>query len=111
MAEKTIELDEIVSRYCRELARNGIHVTEVFLYGSYASGNQSEGSDIDLIIISPDLDKYGMLERLELMGIVAARILEPVEAFGFTPEEFKKENLTLFWKDVIEQGVVSLKCC
>ena len=110
MAETTINLKEIVLRYCRELTKLGIRPTAVYLYGSFASGKQRYDSDIDLIVISPDLEKYGFIRRLEMLGLADGRILEPVEAIGFTPEEFKPENLTLFWKDVLEQGVISMEC-
>jgi predicted nucleotidyltransferase len=84
----------------------GIRPTRILLYGSRASGSAHEGSDIDLIVISSDWEKYNHRERLELLGIASARILEPVQAQGFTPGEIQAKKITPFWEQVIkEQGV------
>lgn len=50
-------IDEIAS-YTRELAEiHGHEVTELIVYGSYADGTQTEDSDIDIIVVSPDFVK------------------------------------------------------
>lgn len=85
----------------------GIRPTRIMLYGSQATGTAREGSDIDLIVISGDWRKYSQRERLEMLGVAAARILEPVQAQGFTPGEIRRKQLTPFWEQVMkEQAVV-----
>jgi uncharacterized protein len=110
LAEKTSQLNEIIASYCKELTKLGINATSVFLYGSYASGTERADSDIDLIIVSPDFTKIKMLERLELLGVAAARILEPVEAYGFTAEEVENRKLTPFWQDILEHKAIRVNC-
>jgi predicted nucleotidyltransferase len=107
MAETTPELKRIVKRYRVQLEKLGIHPTRILLYGSQAAGTAREGSDIDLIVISVDWKKYNYRERLELLGIAAARILEPVQAQGFTPSEIKQKRIMPFWEQVMkEQAIV-----
>jgi uncharacterized protein len=107
MAETTPELKRIVKRYRVQLEKLGIHPTRILLYGSQAAGTAREGSDIDLIVISVDWKKYNHRERLELLGIAAARILEPVQAQGFTPSEIKQKRIMPFWEQVMkEQAIV-----
>ena len=48
----------------------------------------------------------GLWDRLGLLGAAAGRILEPVEAAGFTPEEIERGELTSFWKHVLKDEVV-----
>jgi len=48
------EIKEIISRYADEIQKLGIKPQKILLYGSYASGNAREDSDIDVIIISED---------------------------------------------------------
>jgi hypothetical protein len=45
-------------------------------------------------------------ERLELLGIFAARILEPIQAYGFTPEELEKQQIGSFWVNILEYEAV-----
>ena len=68
----------------------GIRSEQVLLFGSQAKGTAHEGSGIDLLIISSAWAPYGERERLELLGIAAARILELVQARGATPDEIAR---------------------
>jgi predicted nucleotidyltransferase len=108
MAETTPELKRIVKRYRVQLEKMGIHPTRVLLYGSQAAGTAREGSDIDLIVISGDWKKYNHRQRLELLGIAAARILEPVQAQGFTPSEIKEKQIMPFWEHVMKEQAVTI---
>lgn len=101
MARRAIK--QIVTRFCTELTRMGIGVEQVLLFGSQATGKAREGSDIDLIVISPDWKPYNQRERLEMLGIAAARILEPVQAAGFTPDEISSRNLLPFWAHILDE--------
>jgi predicted nucleotidyltransferase len=108
MAKATPELKQVVKRYRTQLKKMGIRPTRVLLYGSQAAGTAREGSDIDLIVISSDLEKYNYRQRLELLGIAAARILEPVQAQGFTPSEIKSKQMTPFWEQVIKEQAIAI---
>lgn len=105
MHEAGFQIEEIIKAYKQVLMALGINVERVILYGSYASGNQREDSDIDLVIISKDFRKMNLRERLEVLGIAAARIMEPVEAKGYTPEEIQITQEASFLREVLEMGV------
>ena len=106
MVEKAPQVNRIVRIYRDELARLGIKVTAVFLYGSYVNDSYHEGSDIDLIVVSPDFASLNLRERLELLGVVAARIFEPIQAYGLTPEEIEQHALAPFWSNVLEHEAI-----
>jgi predicted nucleotidyltransferase len=108
MAQTTPELKQIVQRFCDELEKMGIHPEKVMLYGSQAAGTAREGSDIDLIVISSDWKKFNQRERLEILGVASARILEPVQAQGFTPVEISKNQLMPFWAHVMKEQAVAI---
>jgi len=97
-----------VKRYRDQLEKMGIHPTRILLYGSQATGTAREGSDIDLIVISGDWQKYSHRQRLELLGIAAARILEPVQAQGFTPTEIKEKKIMPFWEEVMKEQAIAI---
>jgi predicted nucleotidyltransferase len=108
MAQTTPELKQIVQRFRDQLEKMGIHPEKVMLYGSQATGTAREGSDIDLIVISNDWEKFNQRERLEILGIASARILEPVQAQGFTPIEISKNQLMPFWAHVVKEQAIAL---
>ena len=86
----------------------GIHIERVMLYGSQATQTAQDGSDIDLIIISPDFAPYNQRERLEMLGVAAARILESVQANGFTPLEIEKRQLMPFWDQILREQAIAV---
>jgi predicted nucleotidyltransferase len=81
MVESRSQIKKIVARYREELTKAGIRIAAIYLYGSYAHGLAHE--------------------RLELLGIVSARILEPIQAYGLTPEEVEKHELNSFWSNIL----------
>jgi len=98
-------VERIIKEYKEVLQKLGINVTQAVLYGSYALGNQREDSDIDLIIISNDFRKMNLRERLEILGIAAARIMQPVEAKGYTPEEIEMIPRASFLREILKASV------
>ncbi len=107
MVETTPELKMMIQRFRTELENMGIHCEQILLFGSQATGSAREGSDIDLFVVSPDWARYNDRERFEMLGIAAARILEPVQARGVTPEEIAMHRLPPFWERVLrEQAIV-----
>jgi len=107
MAKTTPGLEDVIRRFRAELARMGIHCERVLLFGSQALGTAGEGSDIDLFVVSPDWAPYGERERLEMLGVAAARALEPIQARGVTPDEIATHQLSSLWEQVLrEQAIV-----
>lgn len=106
MAKTTSELEKIITRFRQELERSGIRCEQILLYGSYAHGKPREGSDIDLIVISKDWARFSFRERLEQLGIAAARILEPIQAQGFTPDEIEQHEISPLWEMILRREAV-----
>jgi uncharacterized protein len=107
MAQASTDISGVVKRFCKELARMGIPSERVLLFGSQALGTAQEGSDIDLVVISRAWAPYNERERLEMLGVAAARILEPVQARGTTPEEMTTHRISPFLEQVLkEQAIV-----
>jgi predicted nucleotidyltransferase len=79
--------EEILARV-RELAdrlRREIGATRVILFGSFASGRVHEGSDIDLLVVSPLGGK--MPEKIiRVLGMTDL----PVEPLMYTTDEFER---------------------
>jgi len=106
MAQTKADVRRVVVRFCQQLEQMGIRSERVLLFGSQAKGTAREGSDIDLVIVSAAWEPYSERERLELLGIAAARILEPVQARGATPEEIAAHRLSPFLEQVLQEQAV-----
>jgi uncharacterized protein len=107
MVKKRHQVNEIIRKYKNSLATLGIKTEKIVLYGSYAYGRAKEGSDIDLIVVSPDFSDKNIRERLELLGIASVKIMEPIQALGYTPEELVAEDRSSFIREILEYGKIA----
>lgn len=108
MVRSLSEIKRIVKNYERELLRNNIRITKAILYGSYAKGNPKSYSDIDLIIVSPDLKRFSPLKRQELLAQLTMGIDAPLEVLGYTPQELQKSDNTIFGQIIHQTGKLLL---
>lgn len=99
------KIKKIVDEYKNMLFDLGIRTERVILFGSFAKGNHKQDSDIDLVVISNDFKKLNLRERLEVLGVAAARIMKPIEAKGYTLQEVQNASPTSFLQEVLVTGV------
>ncbi|MEA2005563.1 MAG: nucleotidyltransferase domain-containing protein [Acidobacteriota bacterium] len=87
-----------------------IHVKRIIIFGSYATGKEKKDSDIDVIVISNDFNGMNIFRRLEILGLALARakIFEPIEAIGYTEEEFTSRGEGTFIGDEVKTKGVQI---
>lgn len=98
------EIEGIIKQYTSKLADLGIVVERMILFGSYAKGYPREDSDIDLIVVSKDFERMNIRERLEILGIASARIMQPIQAKGYTPMEIESKEKDSFLLEIIKHS-------
>ena len=54
-----------IRRYARQIAAM-FHPEQVILFGSYARGDQREGSDVDLLVVMPAANQSSLALRIRL---------------------------------------------
>ena len=99
------QIKEIIEQYKDTLRKRGIQVERVILYGSFANGNPTEDSDIDLVIVSENFQTMNLRERLETLGVAAARIMKPIEAKGYTAGEIENASKNSFLSEILTLGI------
>jgi len=97
------ELDRIVST----IASTGL-VTKVILFGSYAKGEETPDSDIDLCVLTPVKDRrpldVGIELRVKLVDIQETAL----DLIPFNQDEFSARAKCpgTFQNDIMKHGVV-----
>lgn len=81
---------EVLSRFRTAIELQGIRVEKIILFGSYATGTNREGSDIDVVVVSKDFIDKDYWERTEVLSSAIYQVFEPIEAVGVTPEEWER---------------------
>jgi len=101
------EIKQILSEIVKKL-KNDYKPIKIILFGSYAYGNPTQNSDIDLLILK-DTDKKRADRFVWVKRIIYNPDLEiSVSPLVYTPDELK-ERLRIgddFVKEIIQKGVV-----
>lgn len=82
------QIKPVIDIYKEKVAQK-IQIDEMILYGSYAKGNASEDSDVDLIVISKDFAKMDDDDRLKMLYRLSAGFPYNLHVYGITPEEYQ----------------------
>jgi len=75
------EIIAIVKRYLAGLPAFGIHARRAVLFGSYVRGKADQWSDIDLVVVAPELEgprDLTLVEKLWQATISADNRIEPI---------------------------------
>ncbi|OGJ90460.1 MAG: nucleotidyltransferase [Candidatus Raymondbacteria bacterium RifOxyA12_full_50_37] len=83
----------ILRRFKASLEAHGVIVARMVLFGSYAAGTQTEGSDIDVVVVSNSFRKLNHWQRIELMSKALYEVFEPIETRALTTEEWENNSL------------------
>lgn len=102
MQDVSERIKEISARLKKEY-----HAEKVILYGSYARGEATEDSDIDLFIIAPTIERF-----FERMATVVGTVRDlrrglPLSPIVLTPKEVEErmKRGDQFIKEILEEGV------
>lgn len=98
--ERREEILEALRSFVKEL-KEKLPVREVFLYGSFATGNIHEGSDIDLIVVGDFKERF-----VERIGKILEMTDLPIEPLVYTTKEFQamQEGRNPFIMEVLRHG-------
>ena len=74
----------------RERITQAFHPDKIFLFGSYAEGNATEDSDIDLLVVmESEIERHQ--RNIALKRLFPHRKFS-LDAFVYTPQEFHKSK-------------------
>ena len=104
---QTIErVAEIVRQYRRRVEQELDCAVEVRLFGSYTRGTATEESDVDVLVVVPELKSRVLDRLLDLaceVGYDAGMVLSVVPV---GKNELPKVEKTPFWTRAVGEGVV-----
>ncbi len=81
-----------VQRYLHVLAEQGIPVRYGVVFGSRATGNTNQWSDIDLVVVSPRFDGTRKREDVNLLWRTAARVDSRIEPIAVGEKQFERDD-------------------
>ncbi|MDE3058150.1 MAG: nucleotidyltransferase domain-containing protein [Bacteroidota bacterium] len=102
MDARTRSAVRIAKRYLLELKKHRFHVTKAYLYGSYVTGKIHAGSDIDIVVVSPQFTGYRLMDSYTIAKFCRAIDLR-ISPLAYRPEDFVEDNLIPY--EAITKGI------
>lgn len=97
------ELEGIIQGFVEAL-NHGISVDSIILFGSYAHGTAHEWSDIDLAVISPDLEGIPSWKRQDRMAVLTLDHDRRIAPLGYAPSEYQDPGPHSFLGEILRTG-------
>lgn len=102
MVKTKAELDGIIKDALAALSKE-INVDGAFLFGSYATGNPHEDSDIDIAVFSNSVDGWPLEKKFRLCSKV--KDINPyIELHIYPVKSLEEARPTNFYGHIIETG-------
>ena len=85
------KVETIVKYLAERLKKNGVHVSQIIVFGSQIKGTANSESDIDLIVVSADFYGKDIFKRVKMIGDAHAATIEkfmiPLDILLESPNE------------------------
>lgn len=91
--------------YRRKLQEEGIPVNEMYLFGSFATGLETDESDIDVMIVT-DLESAGDDWKVGKMWRLTKFADTRIEPFVIDQARFQEDNISPVIRAVKREGVM-----
>jgi predicted nucleotidyltransferase len=95
-----------VQEFLSVLEREGTPVRFGVIFGSQATGNANEWSDIDLLVVSPRFDENYSRENLHDLWYLAAKVDERIEPIPCGEIQWREDDSNLIIDVARKEGVV-----
>ena len=83
---------DIVKRYLSALPEYGIRPSKAVLFGSFVCGGADEWSDIDLIVIAPELDGTRTIEQVKQLWVATEAADDRIQPIPCGEREWEEEG-------------------
>jgi predicted nucleotidyltransferase len=85
------KVQKIINDYLFSLEKNGINIKQAFLFGSYAKGNATNLSDIDIALVSDEFVGVRFLDKNKIRKITIS-VSSDLEVLPFNSNLFNNND-------------------
>jgi predicted nucleotidyltransferase len=94
-----------VRRYLRAVQSAGIAVSRGILFGSWARGEGTPDSDLDLVVIAPEFDEASGRARADLLWGLRATTDSRIEPFAVGERQWREDDASVLIELARREGV------
>ena len=94
---------EIVRNYAQDIESRGVHLRNVFLYGSFAKGTQHEWSDIDVALVADEFTGFTFNDKKLFPYIGIKKPYIRIETKTYNTDYFNEGDP--FIEEIVKTGI------
>lgn len=94
---------EKVRQFSEDVRKQGVQLRQVFLFGSYARGEQKEWSDIDIALVADDFTGVSFEDIKRFIDVTIKKPYILFELHTFNTSDFESGNP--FAKEIKRTGI------
>lgn len=98
------EVIKLLKEYCLLLNTSGIPIKMAFLFGSYARGEETENSDIDIMLVSPIFDSADVDANIKTWSLTR-KIDTRIEPYTVGLKKFLTDDFSPLLQIVKQEGI------
>jgi predicted nucleotidyltransferase len=92
-----------IHKFVQLLEQQGVSISKVILFGSYAKGRANPDSDIDIVIVSTQFGQ-DIAEEMMLLRKIALKVDSHIEPVPLCPEDLN-DNYSTFAQEIKRHGI------
>lgn len=97
-----------IDKFVQMLEQQGISISKVILFGSYAKGKTHADSDIDIAVVSTQFGR-DVAEEMMMLRKIAIKVDSHIEPVPFCPEDLD-DNFSTLAQEIKRYGIdISIK--
>jgi uncharacterized protein len=96
------QITQTIQKYIAALYAHHIPIQQIYLFGSYARGNYTEWSDIDLAVVSDSFEGRRWKDRQKIRPITLSGS-SLIEVLPYRPEDFTPDDP--FVREILKTGI------
>jgi predicted nucleotidyltransferase len=102
VAQIPVKVKKIVDKYLIILKKNNIPINQAILFGSYAKGDYSDWSDIDIALVS-DIFEGNRIDDRSKIRLITLKVSSDIEVLPYRPKDFNSDDP--FVKEIMLSGI------
>jgi predicted nucleotidyltransferase len=79
-----------VKNYANEITKQGVNLSKVIMYGSFAKGTQHKWSDIDVALVAEEFTGVGFLDRPRFAKVNIQKPYVRIEPKTYSTDYFQE---------------------
>ena len=102
MADVPNHIRQIIAQYLTSLRDHRFQIQDAILFGSYASGQANQWSDIDLALVSNEFEGVRFKDKNKIRKITIS-VSTDLEVLPFNPRDFTPSNPLV--REILDTGI------